>query len=316
MKKLAIVALAAACVIGSTAAAQAAQTRTLPTGETLYAVDCQNEVGQLVSTNVTDGTFTAIGTGTPDSHISCAADSAYDPNSGFAYFTAWNGAPNGFFKVDPATGVETYLGDVSGQIDSADIDDVGTLLMGTDSRLFALVYDNGGENLHLGQLDITTGAYTEIAGVTVSGTQYSSRNVWGGSYNPADGKFYFVNSQNELYSLDIATGAATLIGDNPASTFWSIAFDSNGTIWSTGNGTLDSATVAGWANSGDTEETSTTTLDGSNWYSESNFVAYNVATPAVPTLAKTGGESPMPLAILGATAIAIGVASVRRRKTA
>lgn len=271
--------------------ASAAQSRTLPAGETLFAIDCQTDIGQLASIDVASAVGTAIGTGTSDSHVSCAADSTYDVTTGKVFWAAW-AENNELFSMDPSTGVSTYIGTLDTAVSTIDV--VSALMSGTDGVIYAL-YSRGSDNAQqLGTVDTTTGTITFLHDVRNGGDLLLDGNLWSAEYNPADSKFYVINSE-ELFSIDVTTGLLTSKGLKEGVDVWyGLTFDSNGVMWSTGRDSVASSTVDGWSTPGNQEDSdSDTTLDSASWYSESNFIilASVPAPPVEPALANTGVNS-------------------------
>lgn len=311
MKPLKLGALALATMMFALAspAAQAAQTRTLPAGDTLYAIDCEDGLGELVTVDVSTAVLTAVGEGYgPDAD--CAAQSAYDADSGIAYWVAWADVDT-LFSLDPTTGESTLIGSVETGID--EFLNVGGLMIGQGGTLFAL-YSTFDEDLqayalNLASVNKSTGTMTFIA--EVDATAFED-NMWSSAYNPADNAFYFID-EFTLYRLNVATGAATSLGNNGSGVRWNgLAFDSEGTMWSTGRDPVESATIDGWTSADDNQETDApTTLDGDDWYSGSPFIVSS-------GLAETGAgeDSALALGVGSLLLIGSGVLMVANRRTA
>jgi hypothetical protein len=301
--------------------ANAAQTRTLPAGETLYAIDCQDSNGQLASFDVTTAIGTAIGTGTTDSHVDCAADATFDVATGKVFWAAWS-TKNELFSMDPATGESTYIGIV----DTAEptLHFVSALMSGADGVLYVVYSTNDNENdnpQRLGTVDTATGTVTFTHDLLDGGDLLLNEDVWSGDYNPADGKYYVIDN-HELFDLDVTTGSLTSQGLNPFGVKWyGLAFDSTGVMWSTGKSVVSSSTIDGWSTVGNQEDsTNDTTIAGQDWYSESNFIIpVSVPAPVVePTLAATGvNGAQLGLIAAGGAVVALfgaGVAAAGRRR--
>jgi len=311
------VALAALLTFGASAPALAAQTRTLPSGERLFAVDCQDTIGQVASIDVTTGVVTPLSAGNPGPTQDCAADGGWDPVSGFAYYAAWFTEPNNLYKVDVTSGLATDMGEVDFPAGSLNtVNDVTGGIMfdaaGVAYVSFSAYDSNNVFGQWVGRLNVTNGDITNEHKLTLGGNWITTDELWSGDFNPADGKFYLINSDNdELMEVDMSTGIAISHGqkDVNSDSWYGLAIDSNGVLWSTGSDYVTSSTVAGWATSG-TEQVSenVTQVNGNSWYSESNFIVGRAA------LAETGLDSNV-IALTAAAWITAGVAllAVRRR---
>lgn len=315
-----LVAVLALVVAGALfpANAFAAQTRSLPDGETLYAIDCDFSTGVLVSLNTQDATATAIGEGSTHGSIGCAANAAYDPHSGLAYWGSWRTRPTTLFSMDVATGASTYIG-----ILDETTYDLSGLMMGEDGVLYAVYQttEAGDQHTFLGSVNTENADITLIAELQLDGSDVG-RSIWSTAYNPADGEFY-VNAGGVLNRVNVTTGELTALGVNGDERWWNgMTFDSDGTLWGVGSNHVASTTIAGWATAGtETWTDENLLLDGSEWYAVSVFVAYGMTTPAEPEepaieaeLAETGLDT---ASILGfAVAMFGGAAAVtvaRRR---
>jgi hypothetical protein len=309
------VALAALLTFGASAPALAAQTRTLPSGEVLFAVDCEEQIGQVATVDVTTAVVTALSAGNPGPTQYCAADGGWDPVSGFAYYASWAGEPNNLYKVDVTSGLATDMGEID--FPAGSLNTVGDVTGGImfDAAGVAYVSFRGYDSNNVygqwvGRLNVTNGEITNEHKLTL-GTSWVGPNtsLWSGDFNPADGKFYLITSSNdELMEVDMATGVAISHGQKVGDHWYGLAIDSNGVLWSTGSNNVTSSTVAGWATSG-TEQVSenVTQLNGADWYSESNFIA------GKPALAETGLDSNV-IALTAAAWITAGVALLAMRR--
>lgn len=141
-------------------------------------------------------------------------------------------------RVDPTTGVLTYIGDpVPMNYCGPDIDSKGNLYV-CAMYVPHLGYIHGNGRLH--RVDKATGAFTEIGPVNVEVTDWmdlafdSHDQLWG-------------TTQNKLFKIDTATGNITAVlpilgvpGDPPPPPYtvmqevMSIAFDANDVLYGTG----------------------------------------------------------------------------------
>ncbi len=307
--------LAALLTFGASAPALAAQTRTLPAGESLFAVDCENTIGQVASVDVTTAAVTALSAGNPGRNQACAADGGWDPVSGFAYYAALDNEPNNLFKVDVTSGLATDLGEIDFPAGSLNtVNEVSGGIMfdaaGVAYISFRAEDSNGFRGQWVGELNVTNGDITNEQKLTVGGTWIQSIRLYSGDFNPADGKFYLIDD-HELLEVNMATGVATSHGDKGDKTvrWYGLAIDSNGVLWSTGSDAVTSSTVAGWATAGTEQISDNLTMLGAvTWYSKSNFIVGRAA------LAETGLDSNV-IALTAAAWISAGVAllAVRRR---
>lgn len=295
-------------------AASAAQTRTLPAGETLYAIDCQTRSGQLGSVDTSTAVVTLIGSGTTDPARECAGPSAYDPNTGAVYWVSWS-TPDFLFRIDRTTGESTYIGPVASP-DGIVTNYFAMIMDPVLNEWFVLAPLDDDGKVYLHKLDTATGGLTTVSHLTIDGVDYVDNNsIWSAAYNPADGKAYFIDFLT-LNSIDLETGEVTEIGENGDGSRWyGLAFDSAGVMWTTGSEQVDSSTVEGWTTAGTQQGSDDdTTVGGASWYSESNFINYSFDPPA---LAETGFD-PVGYALGGVVLAAIGgaVLVVTRRTKA
>lgn len=263
-------------IAGPASAVRELQTRTLPAGETLFGIDCQTNTGQLASVEPLTAVATAVGAGSTDSHVGCAADATYDSTTGKIFWAARQSGGQ-LFSMDPATGDSTYIAPLT--FDTAD-NTLGALMMGTDGILYALYnYDNGDDPAQekLGTVDTTSGTVTFTHDLSLDSSPFAD-STYGADFNPADGKFYMVESR-ELYEVDVATGALTDKGRSPNG-WQGIAFDSTGVIWSS-QSEVYSSTVDAWVD--DQKTDNSTTLDGSDWYNLSAVIVPASAPTPPPT---------------------------------
>jgi len=309
------VALTALLTFGASAPALAAQTRTLPSGERLFAVDCQDDIGQVATVDVTTAVVTPLSAGNPGPTQDCAADGGWDPVSGFAYYAAWYSEPNNLYKVDVTSGLATDMGEVdfpAGSLNTVN-DVTGGIIFDAAGVAYVSFSAEDSNNVFgqwVGRLNVANGDITNEVKLTVGGNWITTNDIWSGDFNPVDGKFYLINNQ-ELLEVNMATGVAVSRGqqDVSADEWYGLAIDSNGVLWSTGSDYVTSSTVAGWATSG-TEQVSenVTQVNGNSWYSESNFIVGRAA------LAETGLDSNV-IALTAAAWVTAGVAllAIRRR---
>ncbi len=317
------VALGAFLALGLASPAHA-ETGVLPSTDTIFAVDCEDSIGQLWSVNPLDAVFTPVGTGSDHPLVNCAGPSAFNLVDGLGYWISWDGE-DALFSVDPVTGDSTFIGLF---VDSETGDRVyaSSIAIGADGSAYLLGGDtNYGNTLY--SLDLTSGEATAHGDIT------GDDDLWSFAYNPADGGYYaFDANGGGFYSVDVTAVTSTLLvdaADVPIDIF-GIAFDSTGNLWGFGEGeategewVLFSTTVANFVD--DLAIVGITVEGEQETFSESLFITYDVPAPApvpvpapapAPVLAATGSE--LPLVGGGAAALllmagAAAVIAARRR---
>ncbi len=138
-----------------------------------------------------------------------ATDTLYSTGSGSA-----------LYSIDPGTGLGTYIGNFT-------YSGVFALAFSPNGTLYAM--SNGFGNGMLDQVNPATGASTHVGGPTgVSG-------ILAMKFAP-DGTLYAASlSTNMLYTIDLATGIATPVGNLGFSGVMDIAFDSKGQLYGLSN---------------------------------------------------------------------------------
>lgn len=159
-------------------------------GTDLYTLDLSG--GEVMTLDTATGTPTFIGT----TALSGWQDITWDPASQQFYAVNQN---NTLYSID-LLGNPTLVGTTTGAslLTAMAFDNTGTL--------WAMDFSVG----NIGTLDLTTGAYTVVAGGTVTGVQ-------GMSFHPATGVLYASSTNTDsLYIVDPATGTSTLVGAHGA----------------------------------------------------------------------------------------------------
>ena len=214
-------------VVPAPAGAGAVTARTLPAGDTMFAIECNGTPGQLNSVDPATAAFTPIGSSQDIDGSGCGYGMAYNPVTGKSYVLAGGNNSNEWpiVEVDLTTGVEI-------EISRIEIDGSPTLgypaVMTFDAlgNAYAIV-DND-----FYALDISTG------NATLRGSVGNFVDIYALALNPADGGCYAVSEDGELISIDRNTGAGTLIVHLPLEGgVYSLQFDSSGFGWlNTGGG--------------------------------------------------------------------------------
>lgn len=206
------------------APAYAADGRSLPTGSALYALSCDANVPNpsLFSIDAATASATAIGVAT-DEENPCAGQAAWNPVTSTAYFVNW-GDDTALGTVDLVTGASTTVAPFTLDGDEEDID---SLAIGIDGAAFAVSGDD------LLSVNLATGELTEIGALGVGG-------LYGFAVDPTTGEFFAINPEGLFYSIDVTTGAATLVGDTGLNSVdfnlpWSLQIDSAGILWIEGD---------------------------------------------------------------------------------
>jgi hypothetical protein len=111
--------------------------------------------------------------------------------------TLYGAGDGSFYSIDTTTATTTLIGNVGGAFDSS-----GDLAFAGGSKMFATSVGSvaGGDTLW--EIDIATGAGTEIGSTGVAG-------LFG--LGIIDGTLYGTSAANDLYTVDTSTGAASFV---------------------------------------------------------------------------------------------------------
>lgn len=262
------------------AAAPPAQTRTLPSSDTMYSISCPNSgdsaPGQLASVNTTTSALTNIGSGTTDSHAqapnNCAEAATYNPVTDTVYWTTpepgSGDSVSYLFSMNYRTGASTFISELTASVaNGGDINGKiyqwGLATDSRDGKMYSLYADISQTQMYVGQVNVASGELTNISAIAspFSGYFLQERPYADFAFNPTNSVFYVVaqdkssrDSTYHLYTLDPSSGAVADLGSS-AFTFETqmmdgLSIDSNGTLWGL-NGIVQSATISGWATPGD-----------------------------------------------------------------
>ncbi|PXA97231.1 hypothetical protein DMC47_14845 [Nostoc sp. 3335mG] len=214
----------------------------LADGDKTYRQAANKPGLDLIASAVGRATYTALGTGNDtfigfesDDHIAGQKDDGTVTSvfenaapSGFAYSiggAASGGHVSKLYRIDLATGAATVVGNVTVPAfgKSGDNLDVESLSLNpVDGMLYGFVTSTG-NSAGLIKVDPKTAATTFIGGDLSTYKSALQDFAFG-----TDGKLYFV-SEGDLVSVNLTTGAATIIGDNVLSKkVGAIAFDPTG----------------------------------------------------------------------------------------
>jgi hypothetical protein len=230
----------------SAQSASAAQTRTLPTGNVLYAVDDNTAIGKVFTVDPLTSTPTSLSSSAAISPCSDSAfQAAFNPANGKGYILCWNSPRSDLYEVNLSTGASTLIGNVR----DSSASDIGVISMAIDASGNAFILDSNS----LYPLNLSTG----VVGASIGAS--SGWNPGAFAYNPVDQQFYVINNTSttnaQLYKINVSTGARTLLVNNAGfpitgtgsnKKVYAIAFDSNGTLWGVNlNLSIFSAVVTG-----------------------------------------------------------------------
>ena len=175
-------------------------------GETFYTVQTWHgpNPNSLLEVNQATAAVTFVGaTGFDDSMGISEGDLTYHATSGMLYGTSHKqtASENELFTIDPATGIGTIVGNLPGD------GDISGLAFDGSGALFAM--DNRSDTLK--QIDPATAAVLSSIPLNFGGA--SLGDVCSMDFDPRTGQMYVVAGiMPSLYTLDLATGQATLIG--------------------------------------------------------------------------------------------------------
>ena len=323
LASLGVASIGLGALISIGAALPAHAMATLPATDKIYSFDCS--VGafdmQLIELQA-DGTATEIGTGLGTTDNLCPAQPAWDSNTQRAYFVF----AGNLYRTDVDTGVSTVVVAVTGSDPSTEGDLLGTPSLAIAPNGSAWVSSDG----WIGTINLTSGVVTQLAGANLrdQGAYYISAIAYGGD----SAALWAINADNtvddtpsianKVFTIDQTTGSTdfdgtTLIDYQDASIeqFYSIAFDSSGTLWAM----FDNANLAELRSidtgTGIVTEQGDVMLGGTPVNTYSIFIA---SPGGDSTLASTGAMSSVNLLLsaLGIALLAVGTIAVtvgRRR---
>ncbi|MCY7413094.1 MAG: hypothetical protein LH471_08705, partial [Salinibacterium sp.] len=298
----------------------AAGTRALPDGNSLYAITCpyysddagQTPNNQVLAVDEQTAVAVAVGSGSEIDGSNCAGSPAVDPIDGAVYALVAVDDDNFpiLVTVDLVTGISTKVADIT---DGEDPLLPQAMAIGLDGAAYALY------NADLYSLNLGDGVMTLI-GETVG-------DAWGFVSDPITGLFYALDSDGQLFEIDVSDGSFVLLDQLSFLTTdegtYSLTMDANGVFWigldvESGDEyrvELWSVTLADPATSD--EFVGELALGSIAPYSEALVIgpAYVAAAPA-PALAATGIDLVVPIvAGIVLLAVGVGLAVVARRQT-
>lgn len=311
-----IVALSLAVAAPANAAGNA-----IDPGDSLFAINCDDIYNdfQLFGVDSTTAFSTAIGDGSGAAEDSCAGQPAYDPSTGKSYYIQWvNEGPDLLAEIDVTTGESAVVGDF--YYDNGEFPEfisADALAIGADGSAFVL--DNGS----IWSVDLDSGWVTPIA--------ETQNGIYSFAFDSVTGKFYGITYANEIFEIDVVTGAATSLGfvdfSTPEGQFhrtYSLQFDEAGTLWvevdNYGEGVADYYATL-WSFTLETLDAPVYSgiFTDDPFYTEAILIVPGtVVVPVEPALAATGADSSalLPLGLgAGLIVLAGGALVIVRRRT-
>lgn len=302
--------------------AHALGSRTLPGGETLFALDNNASIGTLYTLDAQTAAPEFRGGPGSASAYADNAQGAYNPADGQGYWIGFDGTSYDLVQVDPGIGDSTRKGSFNDGLNP-----VAIIGMAIDEVGNAYGFDSS----YLYSIDLTNALVTPIGALT----PVASLKAF--AFNPADQTFYAVGNvaatNATLYSVDVASGALTPVASGASfpliepgeKRVMSLAFDSDGQMWGidANRKLFGAASVSTFASSLELVGLVTTVLP------DSIFIQYTTTGDSggaedtsgasgstAHTLAQTGSDSATMIAIaLGAvTLTGTGIALIVRAR--
>ena len=319
MRRTLGVATALVGIAALTLAASPVIAATLPAGDRVYILPCDDEEfdGILYEVDTTTGIATQVGDWVnPDTDVyTCAGPAAYNPVNGLGYWISWAGEQGLLISVDLTTGVNTVVGGFT--IDGEPYYTPIALAIDGAGNAWATSWNVTPDVLF--SLDLGTAALTAVGptGVTDESENY------GLAWDSVTQKLYGYNvDSTDFYTVDTTTGAFTVFAEDVLTDVvpYAMAFDSAGQVWGI-NEDIISAPITDFASaevlsvvnpvvgSEDPDDTI---------YSESILIVPAAPAPAPapePVLAATGSDngSMGMLVGFGALLVVAGAVIARRR---
>lgn len=325
-----IVLATAALGVAVATPANAATPPTLPSGSSLYAVDCDSAPNQVYSVSTANADATKIGTGTT-SGSTCATQAAWDAANHTAYYIRWGDGPDendALASINLKTGVTTRVGSLHDGGTFFHNGIANSMAIGADGKAYVFVLAARGTQV-LYSLDLSDGSMTEV-GPSPDPVSISDFND-AFSYDPKDGNFYAIDGNGNILSVNVTTGVQTLVLSlsvvvDSEVTVNSLQIDSNGVFWyeQDGDGTANIFSITPSDTTSDVFSGTVSTADPDgvsrdDFYTESLLIAPTQTAATNPTLPTTGvnGQADAAGGLGAAAAVLVGISllvgvSIRR----
>lgn len=321
MKKLSVAlttAAVGALVLLGAAPASAAGSQIDP-GDSLYAINCDTIYfnWQLLSVEPSTAVSTTVGTGDGynEEYFACAYQPAYNFATGDSYYiqTQFSEGPQSYLaSIDVATGVSTEIGQFFyiGAEEFTVYPFVTAMAIGLDGAAYVLTEEEE-DGTTLWSLDLATGELLPIG--------ESLCCTWAFAVDPTTGKFYGIDEDNEVFEVDVTTGAfepvaqAGVDPDENGDAVYSLQIDGSGRFWVMVETSIDVEEYDArlWSFTLDTASTPVYSgiFDDDPYYTQALLII-----PGEPALAATG--SSVGVAPIAAGALLLGgivIVALRRR---
>ncbi len=252
------------------------------------------------------------GTGGVDEGLNaCAGQAAYNVVTGTSYYLQWtyneeDGPTDSLATIDVVTGASVTIGEFYEEtLEDPEYPSIDAIAIGTDGAGYAL-----GEG-YLYSLNLATAELTQIGG--------SLCCTYALAVDPTSGILYGIDTSNELFSVDPATGDFESIGDvevgDGYTGIYSLQIDGGGQFWievdtpsPTYYATLWSFTLPTYAT-----PVYSGIFDDDPYYTESLLL---IPGDALPATGADAGALPIAAGVLALGGVMLGAAFVARRRAA
>ncbi len=218
---VAILTMVLGTMVAATSSGAILVARSLPSGDSMFAIQCNGTPGQLNSVDSVTAAFTPIGSSQNIDGSSCGFGMAYNPITLKSYVLAGNNSSGEWpiVEVDLTSGAQTEISRITIN-GSAATGFPAVMTFDASGNAYAIVQNN------FYALDISTG------NATLRGAVGTVSDIYAMTMNPRDEVVYAMGEGGELVSIDVGTGAGTSIVDLQLfSGVYSLQFDSNGIGW-------------------------------------------------------------------------------------
>lgn len=311
LKKLSLGAVAAAILLAPLVLAAPASAAELPSGDSLYAISCE-QGGTIEDVlyysdvySVDDETAALTFIGNTGLDPDCSGPGAYDPTTGVSYYLSWD--QGALAIVNLTTGAATPT-TISGDSTSAP----DGLAIGLDGKAWITWSDD------LYSVDLATGVTTLVAPI-------GNACIYAFAMDPTSGKFYAIQcSSHAVYEIEVPSGVTTQIGtlENVPDAIFALQIDSSGHWWFEAEYSDGPGVTSLWSTARPSGETDAEYVgdffDSPNEFGP-NIGGLLITYPVRPLLPATGVEvTPLVISVVGLLAVggALALVSARRRRSA